>query len=49
MFFNQEMGNNILDDRGMQVEGNIQKNVGKAQAGYSDLKGIKEGKENEQY
>jgi uncharacterized protein YjbJ (UPF0337 family) len=28
----------ILDDKGMQIEGNIQKNVGKVQKGYGDLK-----------
>lgn len=28
----------ILDDKKMQVEGNIQKNIGKAQKGYGDLK-----------
>jgi len=34
----------ILDDKGMEIEGNIQKNVGKAQAGFGDLKeDVKEG------
>ncbi|MFZ2313399.1 MAG: CsbD family protein [Methylobacter sp.] len=28
----------ILDDKKMQIEGNIQKNIGKAQKGYGDLK-----------
>ncbi len=28
----------ILDDKGMEIEGNVQKNVGKVQAGFGDLK-----------
>ncbi|WP_262966981.1 CsbD family protein [Methylobacter psychrophilus] len=28
----------ILDDENMEAEGNIQKNIGKAQSGLSDLK-----------
>lgn len=41
----KETTGKILDDKGMEIEGNIQKNVGKAQAGYGDLKkDIKEGK-----
>ncbi len=41
----KEVTGKILDDKGMEVEGNIQKNVGKAQKGYGDLKqDIKEGK-----
>ncbi|MBX9637974.1 CsbD family protein [Nitrosomonas sp.] len=35
----------ILDDKNMQTEGNVQKNVGKAQKGYGDLKqDIEQGK-----
>lgn len=35
----------ILDDKRMQAEGNVQKNVGKAQKGYGDLKqDIEQGK-----
>lgn len=35
----------ILDDKKMQTEGNVQKNVGKAQKGYGDLKqDIEQGK-----
>lgn len=41
----KEVTGKVLDDKGMEVEGNIQKNVGKAQKGYGDLKqDIKEGK-----
>jgi uncharacterized protein YjbJ (UPF0337 family) len=41
----KEVTGKVLDDKGMEVEGNIQKNVGKAQAGYGDLKkDIKDGK-----
>ena len=40
----KEVTGKVLDDKGMEVEGNIQKNVGKAQAGYGDLKkDIKDG------
>ena len=28
----------ILDDKGMEIEGNVQKNVGKGRAGFGDLK-----------
>ncbi len=28
----------ILDDKDMEAEGNIQKNIGKVQSGFSDLK-----------
>jgi uncharacterized protein YjbJ (UPF0337 family) len=28
----------ILDDKGMEIEGNVQKNVGKVQSGFGDLK-----------
>ncbi|MDO8846698.1 CsbD family protein [Methylicorpusculum sp.] len=28
----------MLDDKGMEVEGNVQKNVGKGRAGWGDLK-----------
>lgn len=34
----KEVTGNILDDAGMEVEGHIQKNVGKARAGFGDLK-----------
>lgn len=34
----KEITGKILDDKGMEIEGNIQKNVGKAQAGFGDLK-----------
>lgn len=41
----KEITGKILDDKGMELEGNIQKNVGKVQAGYGDLKkNIQEGK-----
>ena len=41
----KEITGKVLDDKGMEVEGNIQKNIGKAQAGYGDIKqDIKEGK-----
>ena len=40
----KEVTGKVLGDKSMEVEGNIQKNVGKAQAGYGDLKkDIKEG------
>lgn len=28
----------VLDDKGMEVEGNVQKNVGKGRGGWGDLK-----------
>lgn len=34
----KEVTGKILDDKGMEIEGNVQKNVGKAQAGFGDLK-----------
>lgn len=34
----KEVTGNLLDDASMEVEGNIQKNVGKARAGFGDLK-----------
>lgn len=35
----------ILDDKEMQAEGNVQKNIGKAQKGYGDIKqDIEQGK-----
>ncbi|AMK78563.1 general stress protein CsbD [Methylomonas methanica] len=35
----------VIDDKGLEVEGNVQKNLGKAQKGYGDIKqDIKEGK-----
>jgi uncharacterized protein YjbJ (UPF0337 family) len=41
----KEITGKVLDDKGMEIEGNIQKNLGKAQAGYGDIKqDIKEGK-----
>ena len=41
----KEITGKVLDDKGMEIQGNIQKNVGKAQAGYGDIKqDIKEGK-----
>ena len=41
----REATGKVLDDKGMEIQGNIQKNVGKAQAGYGDIKqDIKEGK-----
>ena len=41
----KEVTGKVLDDKGMEIKGNIQKNVGKAQAGYGDLKkDIKDGK-----
>ncbi|MFU8789252.1 MAG: CsbD family protein [Methylobacter sp.] len=44
----KELTGKILDDKGMEIEGNVEKNVGKAQAGFGDLKkdvkDLKEGK-----
>lgn len=34
----KEVTGKVLDDKGMEIKGNIQKNVGKAQAGFGDLK-----------
>jgi len=34
----KEITGKVLDDKGMEIQGNIQKNVGKAQAGFGDLK-----------
>ena len=34
----KEVAGNILGDDEMEAEGNIQKNVGKVQKGYGDLK-----------
>ncbi|MDP2097139.1 MAG: CsbD family protein [Methylobacter sp.] len=34
----KELTGKVLDDKGMEIEGNIEKNVGKAQAGFGDLK-----------
>ena len=40
----KEVTGKILGNKSMEVEGNIQKNVGKAQVGFGDLKkDIKEG------
>lgn len=41
----KESTGKVLDDKSMELEGNIQKNLGKAQAGYGDLtKDIKDRK-----
>jgi uncharacterized protein YjbJ (UPF0337 family) len=34
----KEVTGKVLDDKGMEIQGNIQKNVGKAQAGFGDIK-----------
>ncbi|MCD2451164.1 CsbD family protein [Methylicorpusculum oleiharenae] len=34
----KETTGKILDDKDMEVEGNVQKNVGKGRAGWGDLK-----------
>ena len=34
----KEVTGKVLDDKGMEVEGNVQKNVGKGRAGFGDLK-----------
>lgn len=34
----QEVAGKILDDKGMEVKGNLKKKTGKVQAGYGDLK-----------
>jgi len=34
----KEVTGNILDDEELELEGNIQKNIGKAKAGFGDLK-----------
>ena len=34
----KELADEILDDKGMEVEGNFQKNVGKVRAGFDDFK-----------
>lgn len=34
----KEITGKILNDKSMEVEGNVQKNVGKIQSGYGDLK-----------
>jgi uncharacterized protein YjbJ (UPF0337 family) len=40
----KEVTGKVLDDKRMEAEGNIQKNLGKAQKGYGDIKqDIKEG------
>jgi uncharacterized protein YjbJ (UPF0337 family) len=40
----KEVAGKLMDDEAMEVEGNVQKNVGKAQAGFDDLKkNIKKG------
>ena len=44
----KEVAGELLGDESMEAEGNIQKNVGKVQSGYGDLKkdmkDIQEGK-----
>jgi uncharacterized protein YjbJ (UPF0337 family) len=41
----KEVTGKIIGDKQMELEGNVQKNVGKVQAGYGDIKkDIKEGK-----
>ena len=41
----KEVAGKVLGDDEMEIKGNVQKNVGKAQAGYGDIKqDIKEGK-----
>jgi uncharacterized protein YjbJ (UPF0337 family) len=41
----KEVTGKILDDKDMEVEGNLQKNVGKVQAGFGDIKeDIKKGR-----
>ena len=34
----KEVTGKVLDEKGMEVKGNVQKNVGKGQAGFGDLK-----------
>jgi uncharacterized protein YjbJ (UPF0337 family) len=34
----KEVVGNVLDDEQMELEGNVQKNVGKVRAGFGDLK-----------
>ena len=34
----KEVTGKITDDKNLEVKGNIQKNIGKAQAGFGDLK-----------
>jgi len=34
----KEVTGKVLDDKGMEVEGNIPKNIGKGRAGFGDLK-----------
>jgi uncharacterized protein YjbJ (UPF0337 family) len=34
----KEITGKVLDDKGMEIQGNVQKNIGKAQAGFGDLK-----------
>jgi len=41
----KEVTGKILDDKGMEIKGNVQKNLGKAQKSYGDIKqDIKEDK-----
>ncbi len=40
----KEVAGKILGDKSMEIQGNVQKNVGKTQAGYGDIKrNIKKG------
>jgi uncharacterized protein YjbJ (UPF0337 family) len=34
----KEVTGDVMDDKSLEVEGNIQKNVGKAQTGFGNLK-----------
>jgi uncharacterized protein YjbJ (UPF0337 family) len=34
----KEVTGKVLGDKSMEIEGNVQKNVGKVQSGYGDLK-----------
>jgi uncharacterized protein YjbJ (UPF0337 family) len=34
----KEVAGKLLDDSNIEVEGNVQKNMGKVQAGFGDLK-----------
>ena len=38
MHFIKEVAGVVLDDSDMEAEGNVQKNTGKVQAGFGDLK-----------
>ncbi len=34
----KEVTGNVVGDKGLEIEGNIQKNIGKVQAGVGDIK-----------